>query len=114
MREFKREQRRRKRRAALALLICLILVALILILIPEDITAGEPLTVITVQVKPGDSLWKLAANHNHNRMDLRKYIYLIEKYNNLESANLQPGQQLQIPLYERPKRAVALTSDPAK
>ncbi len=66
----------------------------------RTVVAGEPIKVITVQVEAGDSLWKLAATYDcNNKMDIRKYIYLIKEYNNLDSFTIQPGQIIELPIY---------------
>jgi nucleoid-associated protein YgaU len=67
---------------------------------PPALNAHEPVEVITVYVQKGDSLWKIAERYDNNRMDLRRYIDLIQAYNNLTHTVLQPGDRLEIPLYE--------------
>lgn len=59
----------------------------------------QPFTVVTVVVLKGDSLWKIADRYDNNKMDLRQYINIIESYNRLDTAVLQPGQRLNIPVY---------------
>lgn len=56
---------------------------------------GEDEHVIVI-VQEGDTLWEIARKHNPG-MDIRKYIYLIEKRNNLSSPLIHPGQQLVLP-----------------
>ena len=70
---------------------------------PTAIEAQEPLEVITVVVKKGDSLWKIAERYDNNKIDLRKYIYIIQQYNNLENTLLQPGQRIKVPIYHTAK-----------
>lgn len=59
------------------------------------IDTGEDEHVIVI-VQEGDTLWEIARTHNPG-MDIRKYIYLIEKRNNLSSPLIYPGQQLVLP-----------------
>ena len=53
---------------------------------------------ISVYVKAGDTLWSIASQHNHNNLDIRELIYLIKEENQLVSAAIYPGQELQIPI----------------
>ncbi|CAH2213622.1 cell division suppressor protein YneA [Tepidibacter aestuarii] len=55
----------------------------------------------TVNVIQGDTLWNIAKENIPEKEDIRKYIYMIRKVNNLESANIHPGDQLLIPVYEK-------------
>ncbi len=66
---------------------------------PPTIDAHEPLHVVQVIVEKRDTLWEIADRYDNNKMDLRKYIYIIEKYNKLDDTALQPGQRLNIPIY---------------
>jgi nucleoid-associated protein YgaU len=52
---------------------------------------------IEVMVKSGDSLWELAETYYQGNEDIRKIIYRIKKINNLESAEIYPGQLIKIP-----------------
>ena len=45
-------------------------------------------------VKPGDSLWKIAASFNDNNNNILEDIYRIKKDNNLNNSNLEVGQVL--------------------
>lgn len=102
MRRTGRYVSRRKNSAVLCILL-LVLTAftLLLFVIPMKTEAHEPVDFVTVIVEKGDSLWKIADRYDNNKMDLRKYIYIIEKYNNLDGSRaLQPGQRIILPVYE--------------
>ena len=63
------------------------------------ISSGQDKTkLVQVKVDHGDTLWKIADNYYDNNVDLRKMIFRIKKINNLNSAMLQPGQSLKIPI----------------
>lgn len=59
---------------------------------------SNPNQYITVIVYPGDTIWSLAAKNNPDNIDIRKLVYNIREENNLKSANIYPGQQLNIPI----------------
>lgn len=59
---------------------------------------SNPNQYITVTVYPGDTIWSLAAKNNPDNIDIRKLVYNIREENNLKSANIYPGQQLNIPI----------------
>lgn len=66
---------------------------------PKSTAASEPVEIVTVIVDRGDSLWKIAEKHDNNKIDLRKYIDIIQKYNGLQNTVLQPGQRIKVPVY---------------
>ena len=49
----------------------------------------------TYSVSKGERLWDIAEQFADNR-DIREVVYIIEKDNGLDSANLQIGQELKI------------------
>lgn len=55
-------------------------------------------TSIEVEIVAGDTLWHLASTYNYYDEDLREVVYRIKKYNALDSANLQIGQIIKIPM----------------
>ncbi|WP_099192053.1 cell division suppressor protein YneA [Tepidibacter mesophilus] len=55
----------------------------------------------TVNVMQGDTLWNIAKENIPEKEDIRDYIYMIREVNNLESANIHPGDQLLIPIYKK-------------
>jgi len=99
LREKRRAQRKKMRRIALGVLAVIVVIAAACLLYPDSKSASEPVQVVTVQVESGDSLWKLADRYDNNSMDLREYIYIIQKFNNLDNTVLQPGQEIRIPVY---------------
>lgn len=55
---------------------------------------SEPCIVI---VQKGDTLWSIVKTNCSNISDIRNVIYEIRKFNNLETANISPGQKIKIP-----------------
>lgn len=61
--------------------------------------ANKKIEYNTIIVKSGDTLWDIAKSENYN-IDIREFIYQIRKINNLNDANLIPGQRLLLPVIE--------------
>jgi nucleoid-associated protein YgaU len=57
---------------------------------------AEPPLVYKVVVKPGETLWSIAADYCQGE-DPRPLIYAIRKTNQLDSADIFPGQVIVIP-----------------
>jgi LysM repeat protein len=51
----------------------------------------------TVTVKPGDTLWAIAAAHAGANADVQEAVDRISDANHLQSGTIQPGQHLRIP-----------------
>jgi predicted Zn-dependent protease len=60
--------------------------------------AATPSHYMSISVRPGDSLWKLAAAHTSDRQNVEDTIDAILAVNHLSSATIVPGQHLKIPL----------------
>jgi len=60
--------------------------------------AASPQRYETVTVKPGDDLWTLAAARTASGSDVQETIDRVMADNHLETATLQPGQHLRIPI----------------
>ena len=51
----------------------------------------------TVVVRPGDTLWGIAASRTESGSDVQEMVDRIAEANHLRSGELQPGQRLRIP-----------------
>ena len=58
---------------------------------------GQPIPTEIVQVTPGDTLWGIASDIATDG-DVRSMMQQIERLNALESAGLQAGQKLRVPV----------------
>ena len=77
----------------------IILLSVLLLLVIDVVTVGYSQTeLIEVKVIDGDNLWKIADKYYSEDIDLRKKIFEIKKMNKLETAMLQPGQKIKIPV----------------
>lgn len=53
---------------------------------------------IEIRVVEGDTLWRIALNHNYYNEDPRAVVHRIKRFNTLSSADIVAGQALFIPL----------------
>jgi predicted Zn-dependent protease len=68
------------------------------VLSSSGLYAATPTHYTSVNVKPGDSLWQLAAAHTTNGKNIEDTIDSIMSVNHLSTATIVPGQRLRIPL----------------
>jgi len=54
-----------------------------------------------VIVKTGDTLWKIAKEYTPKDYDIRKMVFEIREINNLESADIYPGDLVKVPIVNR-------------
>ena len=54
----------------------------------------------TYFVEEGDTLWSYADDHCPEDMDIRKYIQIIVDYNDKDSANIEVGEIIYIPIFD--------------
>ena len=59
--------------------------------------AATPQRYAVVQVRPGDTLWGIAAKHAAAGTDISQLVDEISDANHLEAGSLQPGERLRIP-----------------
>lgn len=56
-----------------------------------------PRPPLPVEVRYGDSLWTIAREHGDPGRDIREIVWRIGQANELDSGNLQPGDEIMIP-----------------
>lgn len=54
----------------------------------------------TYFVEEGDTLWSYAENNCPDDMDIRKYIQIIVDYNNKDSAGIEVGEIVNVPIFD--------------
>ena len=54
----------------------------------------------TYFVEEGDTLWGYADDHCPEDMDIRKYIQIIVDYNDKDSANIEIGEIIYLPIFD--------------
>lgn len=53
----------------------------------------------SVVVQENDTLWDIAARETSDRVDVRKYVYTVQKLNHItDPGNLVPGQRINLPV----------------
>ena len=53
---------------------------------------------IKVKVVQGDTLWNIAINNMTNDYDVRKMVFEIIEFNQMEDANIYPGDLIKVPV----------------
>jgi len=61
--------------------------------------AAAPQRFATVIVRPGDTLWSIAASHTSSSGDVQETIDRITEVNHLSGVALQPGERLRVPSF---------------
>lgn len=83
-----------KSKLAITCLVCILAVSLIIIL-TVNAQAAQTRELETIIVRQGDTLWTIAQAHRGDT-EIRKYIYNLQKLNNI-SSTIYPGQELLLP-----------------
>lgn len=60
--------------------------------------AAEAVTTETVTISEGETLWAVASQYAPAGTDVRDFVLMLQDINDLDSATVQPGQQLDIPV----------------
>jgi LysM repeat protein len=62
------------------------------------VNAGQSQATV-IQVMPGDTLWRIAAEHSTARQDIRDVVATIRHLNKLDhNGQIYPGQMLKVPV----------------
>ena len=99
----RRAAARRRRLRGLGRLVLLVLIVLVSVWVGTRIAAASSDNPVerSYVVRPGDTLWGVAARSYPHDRDPRPLVYLIERRNGLSSAAVQPGQRLVLPILEQ-------------
>lgn len=98
-RKYKRYRPMQKE--AVAVLLALLLLTLGFTLYSEQPAEPESRQRVTRTVQPGDTVWDIAAEYNPDGHDIRNYVAIITRVNQLQNRTLQPGETLIIPLLSK-------------
>lgn len=87
------------KRFKIFLVISIFLISLIVFMLfsiitvyPENIENYE-----YIQIKSGDTLWNIASKYN-NKVEIRKFTFIIMEKNNLKDCMIYPGDIIKIPI----------------
>lgn len=59
---------------------------------------AQNIEVVSYEVKYGDSLWTIAKQYRADNQDIREMVRIILDQNGMANVELQPGQELLIPV----------------
>jgi len=97
--KLKREKETRSNKKIIAIISVIILLTITLItLYTVNALTEKEIYYKNIEIKNGQTLWKIVENEFGKDIDIRKYVYKIKKINNLENSNIRPGQVLKIPI----------------
>lgn len=51
-----------------------------------------------ILVREGDTLWKIAMEYMPDNYDIRKMVYDIREFNDMENADIYPGEIIRVPI----------------
>lgn len=83
---------------SVSLLITVIVLASFTLAVSARNDAGS--ATVADYVEEGDTLWSLSMQYVRENMDVRDYIKKVMEVNNLQSANIKPGDMLYFPIYD--------------
>lgn len=66
--------------------------------ITANVLAQKEYTPVSVRVHTGDTVWSIAGKYTSNKEDIREVMWRIKEANNLKNYNVQPGQELIVPV----------------
>lgn len=76
--------------------VVLFLIVVIVYVIKTNIKNTEYEVIDAYTVKYGDTLWTICEKYRPADMDIREYIYLTAKTNDISNSLIYPGQTIQI------------------
>ncbi|WP_425060955.1 Cell division suppressor protein YneA [Sporomusa carbonis] len=83
----------------ITLIISLVLILLAITPLAISLAFVDTNTYETVYVKPGDTVWQIAAKYATDKDDVREIVFEIRKINKLDNnARVHPGQALRVPV----------------
>ena len=84
-------------RGIVLLTLLLVLLASFSFTFRKNLQAQEELIYLEITVQKGDTLWAIARHNLPVGYDIREYIWIIQRDNQIEGAIIFPGQILLLP-----------------
>ena len=88
------------RKARILLLIATVIIIMLLVWTSPGKTSQE-WQVEDFYISKGDTLWKIAESYCPDDMDIRKWIYEVEKLNNRQTTDIYEGEVIKILISEK-------------
>ncbi|MBU5437630.1 LysM peptidoglycan-binding domain-containing protein [Tissierella sp. MSJ-40] len=82
----------------ISLLVVIAIIFLSLLSNNKAYSSNYKTAYIEVAIKEGDTLWNIALKHLQEKQDLRKLIFEIKQFNEMESSYIYPGDIIKIPI----------------
>jgi hypothetical protein len=64
----------------------------------EDSDISASTAYVDVEVRSGDTLWRIAGAYNSEDKDIRQFIYEISEINDIKGGYIYPGDIIKIPV----------------
>lgn len=87
-----------KRRFTVFMLVMTVLCCCGFTSVKNYVFAERGITEISVIVKPGDTLWSIAAENNPDNEDIRTLVHRIKRHNRITSNTIYSGEEIFIPV----------------
>ncbi|MEZ0535944.1 LysM peptidoglycan-binding domain-containing protein [Caldicellulosiruptoraceae bacterium PP1] len=94
MRKIIRIKNKKRFSLSISFVLTIILLCILSTAFSNNINDFKNIKFIEVTVQEGQTLWELSENYVDNSIDIRKYIDVIEKINNIEGGYIYPGQSI--------------------
>jgi nucleoid-associated protein YgaU len=96
MRNISRKKKKPKLKKVVLITILTVIISLFSVsFIYAIATDKEQITIMEIEVEPGDTLWGLANKYYPDSKDIRKTVYDIKQSNNI-SGHIYPGQVIKL------------------
>lgn len=96
---MKRYKIRSKTRFLVSVSLIMIIAVSSLFTLVVSAKGNNEVTLVPEYVEAGDTLWNLSKSYS-GEMDIREYIGRVMEINDLDSANIMPGDLLYFPSYK--------------
>lgn len=98
LRRIQRRIKLRRQRSAFFMILLISVVMMATSVFSKPDTAAGEVSVISVTVHPGDTLWTIAERYKPSGMDVRKFMHNIAANNGLTDYGVISGQKLFVPV----------------